>query len=49
MIDYNKYINSKSTHYISNSGDERGKITGGKADDQTGKEWQLRSETIIKR
>lgn len=43
-INYNKYINSTGTHYISNSGgDERGKITGGAAGDQTGKEWQLRS------
>ena len=32
------------THYISNSGkDERGKLSGGQAGDQTGKEWQLRS------
>lgn len=32
------------THYISNSGkDERGKLSGGTAGDQTGKEWQLRS------
>ena len=43
-INYNKYINSTGTHYISNSGgDERGKISGGKSGDQTGKEWQLRS------
>lgn len=42
-INYNKYINSKSTHYIANSGsDERGQYHGGKAGDQTGKEWQLR-------
>ncbi len=43
-INFNKYIESTSTHYISNSGsDERGKTTGGKAGDQNGKEWQLRS------
>lgn len=43
MQDYSKYIYSDGTHYISNSGgDERGKITGGTAGDQTGKEWQLR-------
>lgn len=43
-INYNKYINSTGTHYISNSGgDERGKIYGGAAGDQTGKEWQLRA------
>lgn len=42
--DFSKYINSTGTHYISNSGgDERGKISGGKAGDQTGREWQLRS------
>lgn len=40
---YAKYINSTSTHYISNSGsDERGQYTGGQAGDQTGKEWQMR-------
>ena len=39
-----KYINSGSTHYISNSGsDENGGARGGKAGDQTGKEWQMRS------
>ena len=39
-----KYINSTSTHYISNSGsDENGNYTGGQAGDQTGKEWQMRS------
>ena len=43
-IDYEKYIASKGTHYISNSGsDENGKYHGGAAGDQTGKEWQLRS------
>lgn len=42
--DFSKYINSTGIHYISNSGgDERGKISGGKAGDQTGREWQLRS------
>ena len=42
--DYVKYINSTGTHYISNSGsDENGAYHGGKAGDQTGKEWQLRS------
>lgn len=44
MAGYSKYINSKGTHYISNSGsDENGQYHGGKAGDQTGKEWQLRS------
>lgn len=44
MANYNKYINSTGTHYISNSGsDERKKYHGGTAGDQTGKEWQLRS------
>lgn len=44
MANYDKYINSTGTHYISNSGsDERKKYSGGKAGDQTGKEWQLRS------
>lgn len=43
-IDYRKYILSTGTHYISNSGsDENGAYHGGKAGDQTGKEWQLRS------
>ena len=33
-----------AVHYISNSGgDENGKISGGKAGDQTGKEWCLRA------
>lgn len=44
---YNELRNGGSdmaVHYISNSGgDERGKISGGTAGDQTGKEWQLRS------
>ena len=43
-IDYDKYILSKSTHYISNSGsDENGNYKGGQAGDQTGKEWQLKA------
>lgn len=38
------YINNKDTHYISNSGsDERGKLSGGKAGDQTKKEWVLKN------
>lgn len=42
-IDYNKYINSTGTHYISNSGhDENGGYSGGSAGDQGG-EWTLRS------
>lgn len=41
--DYRKYILSSGTHYISNSGsDESGNIKGGKAGDQSGKEWYLR-------
>lgn len=41
---YNKYINSTGTHYISNSGsDENKRYHGGKAGDQTGHEWELRS------
>lgn len=44
MADYKKYILSTGTHYISNSGsDENGGAHGGKAGDQTGREWQLRS------
>lgn len=44
MGNYDSYINSKGTHYISNSGsDERGKYNSGQAGDQTGKEWCLRS------
>ena len=39
-----KYINSTGTHYISNSGsDENGAYKGGKAGDQTGSEWRMRS------
>ena len=42
--DYSKYINSTGTHYISNSGsDENKKSHSGKAGDQTGHEWELRS------
>lgn len=42
--DYKKYILSTGTHYISNSGsDENGGTRGGKAGDQNGKEWRLRS------
>lgn len=41
---YDKYIYSTGTHYISNSGsDENGGYHGGKAGDQTGTEWCLRS------
>ncbi|RGD64423.1 peptidoglycan-binding protein [Lachnospiraceae bacterium OF09-6] len=41
---YDKYINSETNHYISNSGsDENSGYSGGKAGDQTGREWQLRS------
>ena len=37
-------VKEVGVHYISNcSGDERGKIKGGAAGDQTGKEWCLRS------
>lgn len=44
MVNYDRYIKSSGTHYISNSGhDENGKYHGGKAGDQTGQEWQLRS------
>lgn len=42
-INYDKYLYSTGTHYISNSGgDENGGTKGGKAGDQTGREWQLR-------
>lgn len=41
--DYNKYILSTGTHYISNSGkDENSGTKGGKAGDQTGHEWELK-------
>lgn len=40
---YSKYIDSKTIHYIANSGgDEKGGTTGGKLGDQTGKEWVLK-------
>jgi GH25 family lysozyme M1 (1,4-beta-N-acetylmuramidase)/peptidoglycan hydrolase-like protein with peptidoglycan-binding domain len=43
-IDYNKYILSTGTHYISNSGQDENKgYHGGAAGDQTGKEWQLKA------
>lgn len=43
-IDFDKYILSSGTHYISNSGhDENGSYTGGKAGDQTGTEWELKA------
>jgi hypothetical protein len=43
-INYSKYINSKTTHYIANSGsDENKEYHGGKAGDQTGHECELRS------
>lgn len=43
-IDFDKYILSAGTHYISNSGsDENGAYHGGKAGDQTGREWQLKA------
>lgn len=43
-INYDKYILSTGTHYISNSGhDENNAYKGGKAGDQTGHEWELRS------
>lgn len=42
-IDYDKYIYSKTIHYISNSGkDEKNRYHGGKAGDQTGHEWELK-------
>lgn len=40
---YDKYIYSTGTHYISNSGsDENKAYHGGKAGDQTGHEWELK-------
>lgn len=42
-INFDKYINSTSIHYISNSGhDENGNYYNGVAGDQTGTEWELR-------
>lgn len=55
MADYKKYIMSTGVHYIANSGsDENGKAHGGKAGDQTGKEfvlkkWYKRPWTVILR
>lgn len=44
MSAYDKYLYSNGTHYISNSGsDENRNLHGGKAGDQSRKEWQLRS------
>lgn len=44
VANYNNYINSTGTHYISNSGsDENGGYHSGRAGDQTGREWYLRS------
>ena len=43
MTYYKKYILSTGTHYISNSGsDENGNLKGGKAGDQSKKEWCLK-------
>lgn len=43
MVEFEKYILSAGTHWISNSGsDERGSSHGGTAGDQTGGEWRLR-------
>lgn len=43
-INFDKYIKSIGTHYISNSGsDENKQYTGGKAGDQTGHEWELKA------
>lgn len=42
-INYDKYLYSTRTHYISNSGsDENKAYKGGKAGDQTGHEWELK-------
>ena len=42
-INFDKYIKSTGTHYISNSGsDENKSYSGGKAGDQTGHEWELK-------
>lgn len=44
MGNYDKYINSTGTHYISNSGhDENYGYNSGNAGDQTGNEWEIRS------
>lgn len=43
-INFDKYLYSTGTHYISNSGkDENSGTKGGKSGDQTGHEWELRS------
>lgn len=43
-INFDKYILSTGTHYISNSGkDEKGTYHGGTAGDQTGHEWELKA------
>lgn len=43
-VNYDKYYNNTSVHYISNSGsDENKKYHGGAAGDQTGTEWQLKA------
>lgn len=42
-INYDKYLYSTGTHYISNSGkDENSGTRGGAAGDQTGHEWELK-------
>ena len=42
-INFDKYLYSTGTHYISNSGkDENSGTRGGKAGDQTGHEWELK-------
>lgn len=44
MIDYSYYINSRKKHYISNCGhDENDRYRGGKAGDQSGTEYYLRT------
>lgn len=44
MQNYDKYILSTGTHYISSSGkDENGTYHGGKAGDQSGHEWELKA------
>lgn len=53
-INYSKYINSKTTHYISNTGhDEHGKYRGGEAGDQGGeytlKAWYNRPWSVVLR
>lgn len=54
-INYDKYLYSTGTHYISNSGkDENNGTKGGKAGDQTGhefevKKWYSRPWTVVLR